>query len=81
MAGPLDKPLYAGREHKRPSGRAPEVLARQSSGAVHIRRRRLYVAGEDIGVAMLQAMHDGERVRIIENREIRAFANRARGGK
>ena len=37
----------------------------------------LYVAGADIGRAMLQATSDGIRSRIIENREIRAIARRA----
>jgi uncharacterized protein YbjT (DUF2867 family) len=40
--------------------------------------RGLYVAGEDIGVAMIEATRNGERGRIIENREIRAMADRAR---
>jgi uncharacterized protein YbjT (DUF2867 family) len=42
--------------------------------------RGLYVAGEDIGKAMLQATIDGERGRIIENREIREIAARAQLG-
>jgi uncharacterized protein YbjT (DUF2867 family) len=37
----------------------------------------LYVKGEDIGRAMLQATHEGLRRRIIENAEIRAIAARA----
>jgi len=37
----------------------------------------LYVAGEDIGLAMLQATTEGIRNRIIENPEIRAMARRA----
>lgn len=40
--------------------------------------RGVYVAGEDIGIAMIQATRDGERGRIIENREIRRMADRAR---
>lgn len=40
--------------------------------------RGLYVAGEDIGLAMLLSTRDGERGRIIENREIRRMADRAR---
>lgn len=40
--------------------------------------RGLYVAGGDIGVAMIEATRNGERGRIIENREIRAMADRAR---
>ena len=40
--------------------------------------RGIYVAGEDIGLAMIQATLDGERGRIIENREIRRIADRAR---
>jgi len=40
--------------------------------------RGLYVAGEDIGRAMIQATLDGERGRIIENREIRRIADRSR---
>jgi uncharacterized protein YbjT (DUF2867 family) len=43
--------------------------------------RGMYVAGEDIGLAMIQATRDGERGRIIGNREIRARADRARGGE
>lgn len=43
--------------------------------------RGMYVAGEDIGLAMIQATRDGELGRIIDNREIRAIADRARGGK
>lgn len=42
--------------------------------------RGLYVAGQDIGVAMIEATRNGERSRIIENREIRAMADRARRG-
>jgi uncharacterized protein YbjT (DUF2867 family) len=42
--------------------------------------RGMYVAGEDIGIAMIQATRDGERGRIIDNREIRAMADLARGG-
>jgi hypothetical protein len=41
----------------------------------------MYVAGEDIGLAMIQATRDGERRRIIGNREIRAIADRVRGGE
>ncbi|HEX6372834.1 MAG TPA: NAD(P)H-binding protein [Longimicrobium sp.] len=41
--------------------------------------RGMYVAGEDIGIAMIQATRDGERGRIIGNREIRAIADGARG--
>jgi uncharacterized protein YbjT (DUF2867 family) len=37
----------------------------------------LYVSGEDIGRAMLQATDEGLRSRIIENAEIRAIARRA----
>jgi uncharacterized protein YbjT (DUF2867 family) len=37
----------------------------------------LYVAGEDIGKAMLQATTEGLRHRVIENPEIRAMARRA----
>jgi uncharacterized protein YbjT (DUF2867 family) len=40
--------------------------------------RTLYVRGEDIGLAMLQATADGTRRRIFENAEIRALAARAR---
>lgn len=40
--------------------------------------RGMYVAGEDIGLAMIQSTRDGERGRIIDNREIRAIADRAR---
>lgn len=40
--------------------------------------RSLYVAGEDIGRAMIQATLDNVRGRIIENRDIRAMAARAR---
>jgi hypothetical protein len=38
----------------------------------------LYVKGEDIGLAMLQATADGARGLIIENAEIRRMARRAR---
>lgn len=41
----------------------------------------MYVAGEDIGLAMIQATLNRERGRIIGNREIRAIADRARGGE
>jgi uncharacterized protein YbjT (DUF2867 family) len=40
--------------------------------------RGMYVAGEDIGLAMIQATRDGERGRIIDNREIRRIADGAR---
>jgi uncharacterized protein YbjT (DUF2867 family) len=40
--------------------------------------RGLYVAGDDIGRAMIEATRNGERDRIIENREIRKMADRAR---
>jgi uncharacterized protein YbjT (DUF2867 family) len=40
--------------------------------------KSLYVAGDDIGRAMLQATRDGMRGRIIENPEIRAIAARTR---
>lgn len=40
--------------------------------------RSLYVSGEDIGLAMLQAAEDGVRGSIIENTCIRDFADRAR---
>jgi uncharacterized protein YbjT (DUF2867 family) len=38
----------------------------------------LYVAGEDLGLAMLQATRESMRRRVIENAEIRAIAARAR---
>jgi uncharacterized protein YbjT (DUF2867 family) len=41
--------------------------------------RGIYVKGEDIGRAMIQATLDNERGRVIENREIRGMADRARG--
>lgn len=40
--------------------------------------RGLYVGGQDIGQAMIEATRNGERRRIIENREIRTMADRAR---
>lgn len=40
--------------------------------------RRLYVTGEDIGRAMIQATEENLRARIIENAEIRDLADRAR---
>lgn len=40
--------------------------------------RSFYVAGEDIGIAMIQATRDGERARIIDNREIRRIADGVR---
>jgi uncharacterized protein YbjT (DUF2867 family) len=39
--------------------------------------RGLYVAGEDIGRAMIQATLDQERGRVIENQEIRRIADRS----
>jgi uncharacterized protein YbjT (DUF2867 family) len=41
--------------------------------------RSLYVAGEDIGRAMMQATVEGMRGRVIENAEIRDIADRAAG--
>lgn len=38
----------------------------------------LYVAGQDLGLAMLQATAEGQRARIIANPEIRVMARRAR---
>ena len=46
-------------------------------GRVFAPFQNLYVAGEDIGLAMLQATTEGIRHRIIENAEIRAMARRA----
>ena len=40
--------------------------------------RSLYVSGEDIGLAMLQATADGVRSRIVHNAEMRDLADRAR---
>ena len=40
--------------------------------------RSLYISGEDLGRAMLQATVEGTRGRIIENAEIRNIAERAR---
>jgi uncharacterized protein YbjT (DUF2867 family) len=40
--------------------------------------RSLYVTGEDIGLAMLQAATDGARRRVFENAAIRDMADRAR---
>jgi uncharacterized protein YbjT (DUF2867 family) len=40
--------------------------------------RRFYVSGEDIGLAMLEATDEGIRHRIIENAELRDFADRRR---
>jgi uncharacterized protein YbjT (DUF2867 family) len=40
--------------------------------------RSLYIDGQDLGRAMLQATRDGTRGRIFENAEIRAIADRAR---
>lgn len=40
--------------------------------------RSLYVSGEDLGRAMLQGAVEGFRGRVIENREIRAMADRTR---
>jgi uncharacterized protein YbjT (DUF2867 family) len=40
--------------------------------------RSLYVSGDDLGGAMLQAAAEGIRGRVIENAEIRAIAERAR---
>ena len=41
--------------------------------------RSLYVSGEDIGLAMLEATADGARGRIIENAGICDIADRASG--
>ena len=43
--------------------------------------RSLYVSGDDIGLAMLQAMHDNVRGRIIENAELRDLAERRRASQ
>ena len=40
--------------------------------------RSLYVSGEDLGLAMLQATREGMRARVLENRDIRDLADRAR---
>ena len=40
--------------------------------------RSLYVSGEDIGLAMLQATTDGVRSRVFHNAEMRDLADRAR---
>jgi uncharacterized protein YbjT (DUF2867 family) len=40
--------------------------------------RSMYVAGEDIGLAMLQATLDGTRTGIIDNTELRFLADRTR---
>jgi uncharacterized protein YbjT (DUF2867 family) len=40
--------------------------------------RGLYVAGEDIGFAMIQATAEKQRARIIDNRELRRLADRQR---
>ena len=40
--------------------------------------RSMYVAGEDIGLAMLQATLDGTRAGIIDNTELRFLADRTR---
>lgn len=40
--------------------------------------RSLYISGEDLGRAMLQATEEGIRRRILENSEIRTLAERAR---
>jgi uncharacterized protein YbjT (DUF2867 family) len=41
------------------------------------RSRKLYVKGEDLGRAMLQAVGEGLRGKILENAEIRDFADRS----
>jgi hypothetical protein len=41
--------------------------------------RSFYVSGEDLGRAMLQGAAEGFRRRVVENREIRALADRTRG--
>ena len=43
--------------------------------------RSLYVSGDDIGLAMLQAMDDGVRERIIKNAELRDMADRRRASQ
>lgn len=40
--------------------------------------RSLYVAGEEIGLAMLEATRRGMRARVVENAEIRDLADRSR---
>ena len=40
--------------------------------------RSIYVSGDDIGLAMLQAIHENVRGRIIENAELRDMADRYR---
>ena len=43
--------------------------------------RSLYVSGDDIGLAMLQAMDEGVRNRIVENTELRDMADRRRSSQ
>ena len=70
---------------RRPLTKAHEAVAKlrvvyqllRPLGRVFAPFQNLYVAGKDIGLAMLQATTEGIRHRIIENAEIRAMARRA----
>jgi len=65
-------------------GKAPEglpwyyALARRPVFVLLSPFRALYIKNRDIGRAMLQATREGMRGRILENREIRSLADRAR---
>ena len=69
------RPAFIDGETSSSSPRLYQLL--RPLGRVFAPFRNLYVAGEDIGLAMLQATTEGIRDRIIENAEIRAMARRA----
>jgi uncharacterized protein YbjT (DUF2867 family) len=61
----------------KPSASLPKVYALLRPALRLLRPfRSLYVAGEDLGRAMLQATREGFRRRVIENAEIRQLAER-----
>lgn len=64
----------------KPSARLPKMFALLSPALRVLKPfRSLYVAGEDIGRAMLEATRENLRRRIIENPEIRELAERFPG--
>ncbi|GAC1670903.1 MAG: hypothetical protein NVS9B4_26610 [Candidatus Acidiferrum sp.] len=64
----------------RPSARMPKIFA-SVLPALRVLKpfKSLYVAGEDLGKAMLQATKENLRRRVIENAEIRELAKRFEG--
>jgi uncharacterized protein YbjT (DUF2867 family) len=64
----------------RPSPTLPKIFAAVYPALRLLKSfRRLYVAGEDLGYAMLEATKDNLRARIFENPEIRDLAARFEG--